>query len=69
MDASDRFLGFAAECELMAKGSRDPKNKTVWRGIAERWKRCAELVERQNSLAQNARSMKHRDKPALASVY
>ena len=69
MDASERFLRFAAECELMAKGSRDPKNKTVWRGIAERWTRCAELIERQNSLAQNARSMKHRGKPALASVH
>ena len=69
MDASDRFLRFAAECELMAKDSRDPKNKTVWRNIAERWTRCAELVERQNSLAQDARSMKHRGKPALASVH
>lgn len=69
MDASDRFLRFAAECELMAKASRDPKNKTVWRGIAERWTRCAELIERQNSSAEAARSMKHRGKPALASVH
>ena len=38
---------------FLAKGSRDPNNKTVWRGIAERWTRCAELIERQNSLAQN----------------
>jgi hypothetical protein len=53
----------------MAKASRDPKNKTVWRGMAERWTRCAELIERQNLLADAARSMKHRDKPALASVY
>ena len=69
MDASERFLRFAAECELMAKGSRDPKNKTVWHSIAERWTRCAELVERQNSLAQDARSMKHRGKPALTFVH
>src|SRR5580700_4063271 len=69
MGVSERFLRFAAECELMAKGSRDPKNKTVWRSIAERWTRCAELVERQNSLAQDARSMKHRGKPALTFVH
>jgi len=69
MDVSERFLRFAAECELMAKGSRDPKNKTVWRAIAERWTRCAELVERQNASAQDARSIKHRGKPALASVH
>jgi hypothetical protein len=69
MDASDRFLRFAAECELMAKGSQDAKNKTVWRSIAERWTRCAELVERQNSSAQDARSMKRRRKPALTFVH
>jgi hypothetical protein len=67
MSASDRFLRFATECELMAKVSQDPKNKTVWRDIAERWARCAEFVERQNSLADTARSMKRRGKPALAS--
>jgi len=60
MDASERLLRFASECELMAKASRDPKNKTVWRGMAERWTRCAELIERQNLLADAARSMKHR---------
>jgi hypothetical protein len=69
MEASERFLRFAAECELMAKATRNPKNKTVWRGIAERWTRCAELVERQNSLAKDARSMKHHGKAALASVH
>lgn len=67
MNSSDRFLQFAAECELMARISQDPKNKTVWRNIAERWARCAEFVERQNSLAHATRSMKHRGKPALAS--
>jgi hypothetical protein len=28
MKASDRFLRFAAECEVMAKFSRSPENKT-----------------------------------------
>ena len=34
MDASERFLRFAAECELMANhaGSRE---QTVWRRLAE----------------------------------
>jgi hypothetical protein len=69
MDASERFLRFAAECELMAKASRDPKNKTVWRSIAERWTRCAELIERQNLSTHAARSMKQRRKPALTFVH
>jgi hypothetical protein len=54
MDASERFLRFAAECELMAKFSPSPKNKTVWRRMAERWVRCAELVERQYSLCRKS---------------
>ena len=69
MDASERFLRFAAECELMAKFTPSRENKTVWHRLAERWIQCAELIERQNSLAQDARSMKHRGKPALASVH
>jgi len=69
MDASERFLRFAAEYELMAKVTRDPENKTVWRKIAQRWIRCAELVEEQNSLARAASSMKHRGKPALTFVH
>jgi hypothetical protein len=44
MGASDRFLRFAAECEVMAKFSRSPENRAVWRGLAQRWVRCAELM-------------------------
>jgi hypothetical protein len=35
VDASERFLKFAAECELMAKFTPSRANKTVWR----RWRR------------------------------
>ena len=46
MHATDRFLRFAAECEVMAKFTRNPQDKAVWNGIAQRWLRCAELAER-----------------------
>ena len=69
MDASERFLKFAAECELMAKATRDRENKTVWRGMAQRWIRCAELVEQQSLLAHAASSMKQRGKTAIALVH
>jgi hypothetical protein len=69
MDASERLLRFAAECELMAKVTRDRENKTVWRGMAQRWIRCAELVEQQSSLAHAASSMKQRGKAALALAH
>ena len=44
MDAMDRFLRFAAECEGMAKVTRSRENKAVWNGLAQRWLRCAEMM-------------------------
>jgi hypothetical protein len=41
MKTSDRFLRFAAECEAKAKFSPSLENRAVWRGLAERWIRCA----------------------------
>jgi hypothetical protein len=37
MNTSQKFLRFAAECEIMAQFSHDPENKTVWSDMAERW--------------------------------
>jgi hypothetical protein len=50
MDPSERFLRFAAECELMAKFTHSPENKTVWTRMAERWVRCARLYEGKNAM-------------------
>ena len=58
MNTSERFLRFATECEFMAKFTRDPENKTLWRQMAERWLRIADLFERQNTLAHVAGSRK-----------
>jgi hypothetical protein len=49
MNTSDRFLRFAAECEVMAKFSRTSENRAVWNGLAERWVRCAKLMDRKDS--------------------
>jgi hypothetical protein len=43
MDPAERFLRFAAECEFMAKFTRNPENRLVWARMAERWIRCARL--------------------------
>lgn len=48
MNPSEKFLRFAAECQHMARFSRSPENKTTWSSMAERWMRCAELIERQS---------------------
>jgi hypothetical protein len=59
--SSEQFLRLAHECESMAKSAADLENGLVWRGIAERWARCAELAERHA----DARKMM----PASSDVY
>jgi hypothetical protein len=57
MHTTDRFLRFAAECEVMAKFTRSPEDKAVWNGLAQRWLRCAELMDHE-------RANTHRPNPA-----
>ena len=42
---AERLERFAAECEAMARGARSRKDKAVWKGLAQRWLRCAEVVD------------------------
>ena len=65
MNTSDRFLRFAAECEVMAKFSRTPENRAVWSGLAERWIRCAKLMDHQDSEGRGRRSLKRHPKPVF----
>jgi hypothetical protein len=51
---SEDFVRRAAECEYMAKSSRDAENKVVWRNMAERWVRCAELAKQQAAVIHNS---------------
>jgi hypothetical protein len=62
MITSEKFLRFAAECKFMAQLTRDPESKTVWSHMAERWVRCAELFDRQSSVAHYASSSKRHRK-------
>jgi len=45
MHAADRFLKFATECHVMAKSSPTRENKRVWNDLAQRWRRCAKLID------------------------
>jgi hypothetical protein len=60
MDTSEKFLRFAAECELMAKFTRSPENRTVWTRMAERWLRCAQLYDRESSVLHAGGSARRR---------
>jgi hypothetical protein len=47
MDTPAEFRKHAADCETMAKVSKDRESKVVWKGMAERWRLCARLAEDQ----------------------
>ena len=47
MNPSEEFLRHAAECQQMARFTRDPASKATWSRMAERWLRCAEAFQRQ----------------------
>jgi hypothetical protein len=67
MVPSEEFMRHAAECEYMAKFSRDPESRKVWNRMAERWVRCAELARQQDPSARGGgrRKLNYR-KPAPA---
>jgi hypothetical protein len=55
MITPERFLRFAAECEVMAKFTDTPENRMAWRQIAERWQRCAAIIDKQDRRERPAR--------------
>jgi hypothetical protein len=60
MNPVDKFLRFAAECEAMVKLARSREGKDMWRGLAARWVRYAELIERQSATARDRIAKRHR---------
>jgi hypothetical protein len=58
MDPSEKFVKFAAECESMAKFTHTAENTEVWKRMAERWRRCAEVYDRQSSMSHQANTAK-----------
>jgi len=51
MTLTDKFLKHAADCEQMAKFTRDPASKATWNQMAERWLRCAERFKTESLAA------------------
>jgi hypothetical protein len=54
MRPAERFLKYAAECEIMSKLSRSTDNRAVWDGLAQRWIRCAKLADQLDDSLQSA---------------
>ena len=60
MPATDRFLKFAAECEVMAKFTRNRENRAVWNGLAQRWIRCAQLADQMHPTMRHGAAKRRR---------
>jgi hypothetical protein len=68
MNPSEKFLRFVAECEAMVKLARTRESKNTWRGLAARWIRYAELLERQSATAHDRiRIAKRHQRPERSS--
>jgi hypothetical protein len=67
MNPSEEFLRHAADCQQMAKFTRDPASKATWSRMAERWLSCAERFKSQSVAAQRNPAKRHR-RPAADST-
>src|SRR5262249_8012403 len=60
MNPSEEFLRHAADCQKMAKFTRDPTSRATWTQMAERWLQCAEVFKIQSQAAQSIPAKRHR---------
>src|SRR4051812_30427163 len=54
------WLSRASDCEAMAQVARDPTSRDMWKGMAARWHRCAELEVNAASVAHLGKELRHR---------
>ena len=62
IDPSDEFLRHAADCQRMAKFTRDPQSRETWSRMAQRWTECAERFTHQRESIQRP-ALRHRRPP------
>jgi hypothetical protein len=61
MNPSEEFLKHAADCQQMAKFTRDPESRATWSRMAERWIGCAERFKNQSqAIARTPPKRRHR---------
>ena len=68
IDPADQFLKQAAECQQMARATRNPASKATWNRMAERWLQCAERAKNQK-VAPTARLSLRRQASSTSAFY
>lgn len=69
MNTADRFLKFATECQIMARSTRSARDRAVWKGLAERWVRCAYLIDQKHPDLRRAGPARRQRTPSHSFVY
>jgi hypothetical protein len=62
INPTDEFRRHAADCERMAKFTRDPQSKETWNRMAQRWTECAERFQHDRE-AVHRPGLRHRKPP------
>jgi hypothetical protein len=63
MNPSEEFLRHAADCQQMAKFTRDPASRETWNRMAERWLTCAERFNTESAAVHHRAPPKRRHRP------
>ena len=61
MTRSEEFRSYAAECDRMVNYTRDPDGRAIWKCMAARWQRAAELEEKEDAPARRDAPLRHGD--------
>jgi hypothetical protein len=67
MDTAAEFRKHAVNCYRMAKVSKDPETKGIWRRMAQRWLLCAKLAEDEPSATRLREQGVNRRRPSHQS--
>ena len=69
MNPSDEFLRHAADCQQMAKFTRDPESRATWSRMAERWIHCAKRFDKEALAAHRAPPKAPRRMPSESTAH
>jgi hypothetical protein len=68
MDHVQKFRRYAEECRRMARLTNDGTERATWKGLADRWERCAEAQQAMSQAAAGSAPPKRRHQARRWSV-
>jgi hypothetical protein len=61
MTLAEEFRSYAAECDRMVNDTRDTDGRAIWKRLAARWQRAAELEEQHGAPEHGRAPLRHGD--------